>query len=135
RKKIAHVLHPVAVARSAGERGPASWQDGTVRSPKRPRGRAADAAIALAFLVVVLVPTIWAELRDDGRARVPGLGWGLILIACGALYWWRRRPTAVLVATLVACALYYPLTEPDGPVLIAFVAALYNAAAQGRVLA
>ena len=106
-----------------------------MRSPKRPRGRAADAAIALAFLVVVLVPTIWAELRDDGRARVPGLGWGLILIACGALYWWRRRPTAVLVATLVACALYYPLTEPDGPVLIAFVAALYNAAAQGRVLA
>jgi signal transduction histidine kinase len=106
-----------------------------VRSPTRPRGRTADALLALATLAVVLTATVWANLRTDGRAPVPGLGWALIVIACGALYWRRRHPTAPLVIALVACMLYYPLTEPDGPIMITFVIALYNAAAEGRVRA
>ncbi|GAA2418487.1 sensor histidine kinase [Actinomadura vinacea] len=107
-----------------------------MRVPIRPpRGRSADAAWALCCLVIVLGATLWADAGGDDRAPVPGLGWALIVTACGALYLRRRHPAAVLVITMVAAAVYYPTTEPDGPIMIAFVAALYTAAAEGRVRA
>ncbi|MFC6934609.1 sensor histidine kinase [Actinomadura yumaensis] len=65
---------------------------------------------------------------------VPGAGWALATVACLALYWRRTRPLAVGAVTGAACAAYYPLTEPDGPLLVTFCIALYSAASAGRLV-
>jgi len=57
----------------------------------------------------------------------------LTALACVAIFARRRYPLSVAAFTLVCCALYYPLTDPDGLVLLAFAYALFNAAAAGRI--
>ncbi|MFF9196033.1 sensor histidine kinase [Streptomyces sp. NPDC014779] len=100
--------------------------------------RSRDLRDALVALVVFLVTAVWtlvvAHYRPEpaGRAAV---GWALILIGCGALVPRRRQPVAVAVVTLLACAVYYPLSAQDGPLLIAFAVALYTTAAEGRFAA
>ncbi|MEW2356173.1 sensor histidine kinase [Spirillospora sp. NPDC029432] len=100
-----------------------------------PRGRAADALLALAALVVVTAGTLLASASDVERGLAPAAGWALIVITCGALYWRRSRPVLVLVIAMVVNAVYYPVSEPDGPIMLVFVVAVYSAAAEGRVLA
>ncbi|MFF5259129.1 sensor histidine kinase [Actinomadura viridis] len=100
-----------------------------------PRGRSADAILAVAMFAAVAAVTAVPTSRGPGPDMVPGLGWVLTVIACGALYWRRTHPSAVLWTTMVAAGLYYPVSEPDGPLMLTFVFALYNAAARGRVLA
>ncbi|MFI0357041.1 sensor histidine kinase [Actinomadura sp. 9N407] len=98
-----------------------------------PRGRTADAALALAALVVVAAGTLPNSASGVERGLVPWAGWPLLVLTCGSLYWRRSHPVAVLLLTMAACGVYYPLSEPDGPIMLVFVIALYNAAAQGRV--
>ncbi|GAA3984605.1 sensor histidine kinase [Actinomadura viridis] len=100
-----------------------------------PRGRSADAILAVAMFVAVAAVTTLTPSTGAGRDMVPGLEWVLTVVACGALYWRRAHPSAVLWTTMVAAGLYYPVSEPDGPLMLTFVFALYNAAARGRVLA
>ncbi|MFG2333521.1 sensor histidine kinase [Streptomyces sp. NPDC048604] len=108
--------------------------------PSRPRGgrvspRAADAAVAL---VVALVVVVWTLVRmryeTESTARA-SLGWALTAVGCGALYFRRRAPVTVAVVTLAVCAVYYPLSAYDGPLMIAFAIALYTTAAEGRFAA
>ncbi|MFI8965217.1 sensor histidine kinase [Streptomyces sp. NPDC053493] len=97
--------------------------------------RARDAGVTLLVLLVVAVWTLVAAHYSDEPASRTALGWVLILIGCGALYFRRRQPVAVAVVTLLASVVYYPLSEQDGPLLIAFALALYTTAAEGRFAA
>ncbi|WP_406863503.1 histidine kinase [Streptomyces sp. HUAS MG47] len=108
--------------------------------PSRPRGgrvspRAADAAVALVVALVVVVWTlVQMRYETESTARTV-LGWGLNAVGCGALYFRRRAPVTVAVVTLLACAVYYPLSAYDGPLMITFAIALYTTAAEGRFAA
>ncbi|WP_328942228.1 sensor histidine kinase [Streptomyces sp. NBC_00250] len=94
--------------------------------------RAADALVAGVVLVVVAVWTLVSAQYASEPAVRTVLGWALILVGCGALYFRRRQPVAVAVVTLLACVVYYPLSAQDGPLMIAFALALYTTAAEGR---
>src|SRR4051794_22233608 len=88
----------------------------------------------LAVTAAVLAGTLFAVLSD--RADPPhhaAIGWVLTVLCCAAVFFRRRYPLGVAGLTLVCCALYYPLTDPDGLVLLAFAYTLYNAAAAGRI--
>ncbi|GLZ15134.1 two-component sensor histidine kinase [Actinomadura sp. NBRC 104425] len=115
-------------------RVPEQLQQYAGRWGRRWRGCRADAALAAAVFAVMAAAALAASVRDgSGSSRVPWLGWPLMTAACAALYWRRVRPVTVCTVTLVACAVYYPCTEPDGPLLITFVIALYTVAAEGAV--
>ncbi|MFI8404821.1 sensor histidine kinase [Streptomyces sp. NPDC085463] len=101
----------------------------------RPSPRAADALVAGAVLLVVAVWTLVAARHTGEPALRAALGWALVLAGCGALYFRRRQPVAVAVVTLLACAVYYPLSAQDGPLMITFALALYTTAAEGRFAA
>jgi signal transduction histidine kinase len=91
-------------------------------------------AAEIAVTIAVLFGSVLA-LLDDG-AKTPnhaGIGWALTVLACAALFARHRYPLPVAAFTLLCCALYYPLTDPDGVVILAFAFALYNAAAAGRI--
>ncbi|WP_405871221.1 sensor histidine kinase [Streptomyces zaomyceticus] len=108
-----------------------------LRSPDGGRlsSRASDALVAGVVLVVVAVWTlVSARYATEPVARTV-IGWALILVGCGALYFRRRQPVAVAVVTLLACVVYYPLSSQDGPLMIAFALALYTTAAEGRFAA
>jgi signal transduction histidine kinase len=91
-------------------------------------------AAELAVTVTVLAGTLFAVLNDGAKpAHHAAFGWVLTVLCCAALFLRRRYPLSVAGFALVCCALYYPLTDPDGLVLLAFAYALYNAAAAGRI--
>ncbi|MEV6332508.1 sensor histidine kinase [Streptomyces sp. NPDC051909] len=94
-----------------------------------------DALVALAVFLVTAVWTLVVAHYEPEPAGRTALGWALIVTGCGALALRRRRPVAVAVVTLLACAVYYPLSAQDGPLLIAFAVALYTTAAEGRFAA
>ncbi|MFJ9780623.1 sensor histidine kinase [Amycolatopsis sp. NPDC101161] len=88
----------------------------------------------LAVTVAVLVGSLFAVLNDDAKpAHHAAIGWVLTVLSCAAVFLRRKYPLSVAGFTLVCCALYYPLTDPDGLVLLAFAYTLYNAAAAGRI--
>ncbi|MEU4064724.1 sensor histidine kinase [Streptomyces wedmorensis] len=97
--------------------------------------RTADALVAGVVLLVVAVWTLISARYASEPALRTVLGWALILVGCGALYFRRRQPVAVAVVTLLACVVYYPLSAQDGPLMIAFALALYTTAAEGRFAA
>ncbi|KDN23284.1 sensor histidine kinase [Amycolatopsis rifamycinica] len=91
-------------------------------------------AAELTVTLTVVAGSLFAVLNDGAEpARHAAIGWGLTLLCCAALFLRRRYPLSVAGFALVCCALYYPLTDPDGLVLLAFAYALYNAAAAGRI--
>ncbi|WP_338743341.1 sensor histidine kinase [Actinomadura luteofluorescens] len=96
-----------------------------------PRGRAADALLAAAVLVVTVAMSE-AAVKPGDRPLWPG-GLALIVAAAAALAWRRRHPVAVLVVAVVVPPLYYPLGFPDGPVAVVLWLALFNAAVECRV--
>ncbi|MEV7374877.1 sensor histidine kinase [Streptomyces sp. NPDC090301] len=108
-----------------------------LRSPGAGRlsPRAADAVVAGVVLLVVAVWTLVSARYASEPAVRTVLGWVLILVGCGALYFRRLHPVAVSVVTLLACVVYYPLSAQDGPLMIAFALALYTTAAEGRFAA
>ncbi|MEU8802063.1 sensor histidine kinase [Spirillospora sp. NPDC048819] len=108
-------------------------RDGGVARALRwpPRGRHADVLLVLGCLLLSTL-SVLPEEKDD-RALLPAGGWTMLVIACSALYFRRRYPVPVAAVTLVACGLYYPLTEPDGLLIVTFAIALYTAAAEGHL--
>ncbi|MCR6481693.1 sensor histidine kinase [Amycolatopsis sp. OK19-0408] len=87
-----------------------------------------------AVTVAVLVGSLFAVLNDGAKPPHHAVaGWVLTVLACAAIFFRRRYPLSVAGFTLACCALYYPLTDPDGLVLLAFAYALYTAAAAGRI--
>ncbi|TDD63923.1 histidine kinase, partial [Actinomadura darangshiensis] len=75
----------------------------------------------------------FVSTHTGAPSRMPLYGWTLMAISCGVLYFRRSHPVTVAIVTFFACAVYYPLTEPDGPLVITFVVALYTAAAEGHL--
>lgn len=91
-------------------------------------------AAEFAVVVAVLAGSAFAVLNDGAKpAHHAAAGWVLTVLCCAALFLRRRYPLSVAAFALVCCALYYPLTDPDGLVLLAFAYALYNTAAAGRI--
>ncbi|GAA2163008.1 sensor histidine kinase [Actinomadura napierensis] len=99
-----------------------------------PRGRLADALLAAACFAVLTAIALIATYALD-RGTMPFYGWLLLLVACGVLAFRRSHPRTVALVTLVACAVYYPVTSPDGPIIMTFVIALYTAAVEGHIAA
>ncbi|MGW0122958.1 sensor histidine kinase, partial [Streptomyces sp. NPDC003327] len=97
--------------------------------------RTTDALVAGVVLLVVVGWTLLSARHTSEPALRTALGWALILIGCGALCVRRGHPVTVAVVTLLACVTYYPLSEQDGPLMIAFALALYTTAAEGRFAA
>ncbi|WP_257155793.1 sensor histidine kinase, partial [Streptomyces sp. Ru87] len=112
-----------------GPAGPAGRGDeGRAEGPER----FTDAATALGIAFVVAVGT---ALSMRGKAETPEqtlAGWLLVVVGCAALYWRRTRPVTVAAVTLAVCAVYYPVSEYDGPLMIVFVVALYSAIVADR---
>ncbi|WP_163506289.1 sensor histidine kinase [Fodinicola acaciae] len=98
----------------------------------RPSARTIDIAIVVAVAAVVTAGTF---RPGAGPPRLNLVGWGLIGVACLALLFRRRYPVTVCVLTMVTCGIYYPITEPDGPIVLTFVVALHAVAAAGRLAA
>ncbi|GAA0244865.1 sensor histidine kinase [Actinomadura nitritigenes] len=97
-----------------------------------PRGRRADALLGAACFAVLAAIALIADYGLH-RGTLPFYGWALLAVACGALAFRHSRPRTVAVVTFVVCAVYYPLTAPDGPIIMTFVIALYTAAAEGHL--
>ncbi|UUS33277.1 MULTISPECIES: sensor histidine kinase [Streptomyces] len=118
--------------------------------PAAPPGAARDAAdvappvVRTADLVLTAVVTLFVvgwtavsvaageESEPSGRTA---LGWALVAVGCGSLVLRRRAPVAVAAVTLAVCAVYYPTSTYDGPLLVTFALALYTTAAEGRFAA
>jgi signal transduction histidine kinase len=98
-------------------------------------GRLPDLAIAAVIWIVVMLGTLPQIRSVDDLTGAGAVAWLLIAASCGALCLRRRYPVAVAAATLGAVCVYYPLDVPDGPIVLAFVVALYTVAAQGRFAA
>jgi signal transduction histidine kinase len=93
--------------------------------------------VAVAAAVVLLL--VWDAGRDGfGEESWPraALGWTLIAVGCGALWWRRRYPVAVAAVALLCNALYFPFADRDVPLLVvAFAVALFTVAAEGHLVA
>ncbi|MQY04093.1 sensor histidine kinase [Actinomadura macrotermitis] len=100
------------------------------------RGGVADAALAGGVFLLVGLGSLRSLV---GAREEPWSGtvidWVLLAAACAALAWWRRYPVAVAVFVLAATAAYYLTSHYDGPLMVAFVVALYGVAAGGRLRA
>ncbi|GAB2874167.1 sensor histidine kinase [Streptomyces deserti] len=107
-----------------------------VARARLPRGRAADAALAGGLFVLVAVGSLRSLIGERAESwPVTALGWALMAAACGALYLRRRHPVAVAGSVLAATIAYYLVSVYDGPLMVAFVVALYAVAAEGRLRA
>lgn len=98
---------------------------------------AREAAIPAGITAIIVAGTVISGLaRDLEPSRIsPVFGWALILVAGGALCLRRRHPIAVAVVTLLAAAVYYPYQSADGPIVLAFLFALYTVATKGHLAA
>jgi signal transduction histidine kinase len=97
--------------------------------------RATDAIIAVLVGVVIVVGSVRLVPGMPVSGPLSALGWLLIVVAAVAVYFRRLFPVAIAAITLALCVVYYPATEPDGPIVLAFVVALYTVAAAGNLLA
>jgi signal transduction histidine kinase len=107
-----------------------------VRRLRLPQGRAADAALAAGMGVLVALGTLQALVghRRESWATT-ALGWALIVLVCGALYFARRHPVAVGVFVIPCVGVYYVSSAYDGPLFAVLIVALYCVAAAGRLRA
>lgn len=95
-----------------------------------------DALVAGAVLLFVSAVTLPAFAGQFGAAPLRSMVEILLMLtACGALYWRRRRPVLVGMTVIVAVFAYYLTSSSDGPLLVAVVVALYSIAEQGRLAA
>ncbi|WP_425402767.1 sensor histidine kinase [Jiangella gansuensis] len=94
-----------------------------------------DVVIAAVVGVFVVLTTVVGWTGTLTLHNVVPLGWLLMIVACAALTFRRRFPVTVGVVTLVASAVYYPVIDTDGPILITTLIALYTLASQGLLAA
>ncbi|MGP4028507.1 sensor histidine kinase [Actinomadura sp. 3N407] len=99
-------------------------------------GRAADEALAGGVLLLVAAGSLRSVIgaREESWPAT-ALSWGLIVVACGALYFGRRHPVAVAGVVVTATGVYYVTSAYDGPLMIAPIVALYLIASAGRLQA
>ncbi|MFI7115502.1 sensor histidine kinase [Amycolatopsis sp. NPDC049868] len=91
-------------------------------------------AAEIAVTVAVIAGSVVVSLGDDAETpRNAAVGWACVALACASLFLRRRYPLPVTIFIAVCCAIYYPQTDPDGFLLLAFAFALYNNASTGRI--
>jgi signal transduction histidine kinase len=84
--------------------------------------------------VVAAAVTVAISAADEPGSRPPdALAYGLGLLIAGLLLVRRRWPLGVLLATAIALLCYYSLTYPAIPPALPLAAALFTAAAAGRL--
>ncbi|MFB6826060.1 sensor histidine kinase [Streptomyces virginiae] len=86
-----------------------------------------------AVLAVGVALLCGALAYADTAMRPDGLGWALLACSVLVLVWRRRRPVAVVVATVVCIAPYQLLDNAHAAPVPAGVVALYTVAATGTV--
>lgn len=96
-----------------------------------------DLLVGVLNAVIVLTWTLaqWVLHVRDTKGLNESLAWTVLFISCAVLFF---RSSFPLTATLIAMActiVYYPASSTDGPMLLAFVIALYTLAALGRIIA
>jgi signal transduction histidine kinase len=94
-----------------------------VRQQAWTRGPLADVGLAALTLAAVAA---W------GGTGLDTLGWVFAVAESAALCLRSRHPVPVAVFTLVACVVYYSVSEVHGPIWPAFLVALYTVAARAR---
>ncbi|MGV9211752.1 sensor histidine kinase [Micromonospora sp. RB23] len=92
------------------------------------RGAVADGLLALALLVFGLLATGLAGDNQPGSRPVDVVCRALIVVAALALLLRRRSPVATLAVVTVATSTYLVLGYPYGPILLAFLLAVYTVA-------
>ncbi|MET7670600.1 sensor histidine kinase [Micromonospora luteifusca] len=92
------------------------------------RWAAADAALALALLVIGLLGTDLAGDDQPGSRPVDATCRVLIVVAALALMARHRAPAAVLAVVSVATTIYLVIGYPYGPILLTLLVAVYTVA-------
>lgn len=93
--------------------------------------------MAVALTVVSVGAAAALSAADDTSRSLDPLGFGLIVLACGALAVRRAFPVGVLALSVAAVAGYLLAGYPYGPVMLAVAAAVYTVARRlptGRAL-
>ncbi|GAB3238651.1 sensor histidine kinase [Glycomyces halotolerans] len=99
--------------------------------------RTGDLIVGLVTAFVILVWTgVDVALREqDPMGLSEPIAWAMVVIAIAALFLRSSYPLAVTLVTWLCTMVYYPASAIDGPMLLAFVIALYTLAALGRTVA
>jgi signal transduction histidine kinase len=98
---------------------------------------ALDALVAVAVFAFIVLNELWFY-RPHERGVDESLGWALIVLACSPLGWRRRAPITTFALVAIATVAYGAQGFPGDFIGLAFVIALYTAAAhrsRGPVLA
>ncbi|WP_420813920.1 DUF7134 domain-containing protein, partial [Phytoactinopolyspora endophytica] len=96
-----------------------------------PRGRVADAALTVAIALVVMVP----PPVSAGADKISPVGWLIMAVTSGAVYFRRDYPLTVTLITLAGTVSYLLLPDADGAIVLAFAVGVYTLMAQGRLAA
>jgi signal transduction histidine kinase len=95
------------------------------------RQRRADALLTLATALLVVG---WPFMLNDA-GDVSLIGWVLLVVTSGAVFFRRAYPLAVTLVTLAGTVAYLVMPDPDGPIVITFAIAIYTLMATGRFAA
>ncbi|MFG3340255.1 sensor histidine kinase [Glycomyces sp. NPDC048151] len=88
-----------------------------------------------AVIVLGWTFTQWGLRARDTIGLNEPLAWTVLFVSIVALFFRSVFPLAVTLVTMVCTIVYYPASSIDGPMLLAFVVALYTLAALGRICA
>jgi signal transduction histidine kinase len=97
-----------------------------------------DALVAVGVFAFIVLSELWFFVPHDQRGVDAPMGWALIVLACAPLAWRRRTPITTLTLTAIAAAAYGAQGYTGDFIGLAFVVALYTAAAyrdRGSVIA
>jgi signal transduction histidine kinase len=97
-----------------------------------------DALVAVGVFAFIVLSELWFFVPHDQRGVDAPMGWALIVLACAPLAWRRRTPITTLTLTAIAAVAYGAQGYTGDFIGLAFVVALYTAAAyrdRGSVIA
>jgi signal transduction histidine kinase len=94
------------------------------------RSQVGDVLLALALAVVGILGTAGADLRTPADTPIDAVGYALVLVTALVLAVRRRWPLATLAVAAGAASTYLLLGYPYGPILVAFLVAVYTTARQ-----
>lgn len=96
-----------------------------------------DLLVGAVNAVIVLTWTIsqWALHIRDTPGLNETLAWTSLFTSCAVLFLRSAFPLTVALVTMVCTIVYYPSSSTDGPMLLAFVIALYTLAALNHLWA
>ncbi|GAA2131660.1 sensor histidine kinase [Glycomyces algeriensis] len=96
-----------------------------------------DLLVGAVNAVIVLTWTFaqWVLHVRDTQGLNEDLAWAMMFVSVAVLFFRSAFPLTVALVSMAATIVYYPASSTDGPMLMAFVIALYTLAALGRIAA